>query len=93
MVFITEGMSLRIPAGGLRLPLDGSELLPVTVEVRLETLQHWLRVALEHVDLAGQAHAHLLQPDVLKDIERPAGYSCGSQPGNCQDLWIACYAA
>lgn len=67
MVFITGGMSLRIPAGGLRIPLDGSEPPPLLVEVRLDTWHHWLRIALDHIAQAEQAHIHLLQPDVLAD--------------------------
>jgi hypothetical protein len=67
MVFISEGMQLRIPAGGLKIALDGSDPPPITVEVRLDTWQHWLRVAVANVDRANAAHVDLLAAHAASD--------------------------
>jgi hypothetical protein len=53
-------MSLRIPPGGLVIPLDGSEIPPVKVEVVLDTWPYWLTIATGHADEAVAAHAQLL---------------------------------
>lgn len=60
MVFITEGMQLRIPEGGLQISLDGGEPPPLRVHVRLDTWQHWIRIAVANVDNANREHAELL---------------------------------
>src|ERR1700733_5059388 len=60
MVFITEGMSIRIPPGGLVISLDKSKVPPLKIEVALDTWRHWLRIANTHVETAMSAHAVLL---------------------------------
>ena len=67
MVFITEGMSLRVPAGGLVISLDGSETPPVKFEVALDTWRYWLNIATGHVDNAVRAHAELLAAHAAND--------------------------
>jgi len=63
MVMITEGMQLRIPVGALTLSLDGPTVVRVErVEVRLDTWQHWLRIAIMNVYAAHRAHDRLLTP-------------------------------
>ncbi len=60
-IFTTNGMHLRIPAGGLRIPLDGSAPPPVVVEVGLDTWDHWLAIARDHTRAAEAAHEQLLR--------------------------------
>jgi len=60
-------MSLRIPAGGLVISLDGSEVPPVKFEVVLDTWRYWLNIALAHVDNAVRAHAELLAAHAAGD--------------------------
>jgi hypothetical protein len=67
MVLISEGMQLKIPASGLVIPLDGSTPPPVSVQVRLDTWQHWLRIAVANVALATQAHKRLLVAHTAKE--------------------------
>jgi hypothetical protein len=67
VVFITEGMSLRIPVGGLVIPLDGSEMPPVKIEVVLDTWRYWLNIATGHVDNAVGAHAKLVAAHAAND--------------------------
>lgn len=67
MVFSSDGMQIRIPPGALRIPLDGSEPSPVMVEVRLDTWQHRLRIAVEHVDRSNAAHDALLTAQGASD--------------------------
>lgn len=67
MVFITEGMSLRIPAGGLVIPVDGSAVPPVKFEVALDTWRYWLKIATGHVDNAVTAHEELLAAHAESD--------------------------
>ena len=67
MVFITEGMSLRIPAGGLVIPLDGSAVPPVKFEVVLDTWRYWLKIATGHVDNAVKVHEELLAAHAESD--------------------------
>ena len=67
MVFITEGMSLRIPAGGLVIPVDGSSAPSVKFEVVLDTWRYWLKIATGHVDNAVKAHEELLAAHAESD--------------------------
>jgi hypothetical protein len=60
-VFISEGMTLRIPAGGLVLPLDGSPPPPVQVEVSLDMTPMWVDVALDQALVARRHHEQLLE--------------------------------
>jgi hypothetical protein len=62
-------VQLRIPAGGLTIPLDGRDPAPVTIEVRLDTWQHCLRIAVTNVDAANNAHAELVS------LTQPVGRS------------------
>jgi hypothetical protein len=58
-VLISEGMSLRIPAGALVLPLDGSPPPPVRVQVSLDMTPMWLDVALDQAIAARRSHEQL----------------------------------
>jgi hypothetical protein len=77
VVFITdEGMSLRIPAGGLRITLDEAGqpvILPVEVEIAFDIWPAWLSIAIEHENGAVAAHAELLEaPAQAKDEQAAA---------------------
>jgi hypothetical protein len=60
-ILISEGMSLRIPAGALVLPLDGSPPPPVRVEVSLDMTPMWVDVALEQALVARRSREQLLR--------------------------------
>lgn len=60
-IFVTRGSSLRIPAGGLVLPLDGSAPPPVEVELLLELWDRWLEIAGGQTVAAEAAHRQLLE--------------------------------
>jgi hypothetical protein len=60
-VFISEGMSLRIPVGGLVLPLDGSPAPPVLFEVSLDMTPMWVDVALDQALVARRNREELLE--------------------------------
>lgn len=57
---MSSGGSLRIPAGSLLIPNGGSPPPAVTVELSLDTWDHWLAIAKEMVERAEDAHAQLL---------------------------------
>lgn len=59
-IFVTRGSSLRIPAGGLVLPLDGSEPPPVQIELLLELWDRWLEISGTETVAAEAAHRRLL---------------------------------
>ena len=59
-VFVTRGSSLRIPPGGLILPLDGSPPPPVQVELLLELWDRWLEISGSQTIAAEAAHERLL---------------------------------
>lgn len=60
-IFVTRGSSLRIPAGGLVLPLDGSEPPPVQIELLLELWDRWLEISGTQTLAAEAAHEQLLE--------------------------------
>lgn len=60
-------MSLRIPAGGLVISLDGSGIPPVKFEVVLNTWRYWLNIATGHVNDAVRAHTDLLAAHAEND--------------------------
>lgn len=57
---MSSGGSLRIPAGGLRIPLDGSPIPAVTVELSLDTWDHWLSISKEMIERAEEAHDRMI---------------------------------
>lgn len=59
-ILVTRGSSLRIPAGGLVLPLDGSAPPPVQVELLLELWDRWLEISGGQTVAAEAAHRQLL---------------------------------
>ncbi len=69
MVFIMEGMSLRIPAGGLSISVDeaGNPTASLSaMHVAYEIWPHWLEIALDHAELyIHPPDINLLQHDVL----------------------------
>ena len=60
-IFITRGSSLRIPAGGLVLPLDDRPPSPVQVELLLDMWDRWLAILSNEVRAAEAAHERLLR--------------------------------
>lgn len=60
-VALPEGTSLRIPAGALQIPLDGSDPPAVRVLLALDTWPHWLRGAIARTMAAHAAHKAFLE--------------------------------
>lgn len=61
-IFIARGMTLRIPAGGLRITLDGEDgpsFDPVKFEVSLDVWEHWFEIGSEAVAKQSAARAQL----------------------------------
>ena len=56
-VFISKGMRVGIPPGGLTIK-DG-QLLPVVLHAALDVVPHWLGIALKHLQVAEEEHAQL----------------------------------
>ena len=56
-MFITKGMQIRVPVGGLKLSSDGTASLEV--EVLLYTHSYWLDIALDHLERAATAETAL----------------------------------
>ncbi len=56
-IFISKGMRLQIPAGGLVIPLDGSIPPSVTVRVHFDVCPTWLEIAARHADEAKERKA------------------------------------
>jgi hypothetical protein len=71
-LFITRGSSLRIPAGGLVLPLDDRPPPPVQVELLLDMWDRWLEISSNEVGAAEAAHKRLLESLGAPDTERGA---------------------
>src|SRR3954470_14138771 len=62
MVFITSGMNVRIPAGGLTLSMTGDKLeSSLRLEVALDTWYHWLEIGLKEAIEAKRYHNELLR--------------------------------
>lgn len=61
VVFIIEGMSLRIPAGGLSISIDeaGGQEASVTFHVVYEIWPHWLEIACDHAETANEFRRQL----------------------------------
>jgi hypothetical protein len=64
-IFISDGTSVRIPEGGLRLTLPRGDDLPVetpslTLELALDMWPHWLDVAIDSADAARSARSDLM---------------------------------
>jgi len=61
-VFISRGMRVQIPAGGLKISL-GSDTEPginLTLHVSLDIHPYWLEIALSHLEHASAAHEEVL---------------------------------
>jgi hypothetical protein len=71
-IFITRGSSLRIPAGGLVLPLDDKPPPPVQVELMLDMWDRWLEISSNETRNAEAAHAQLLESLSAPDAVRGA---------------------
>ena len=69
-IFVTRGSSLRIPAGGLTLPLDGSPPPPVQMELLLELWDRWLEISANQTLAAEAAHRRLLEAVKAEDDDR-----------------------
>lgn len=70
-VFITRGMRLSIPAGGLKIGLgpDGSEASSVRFQVGISLFPIWLEVALRHLREAVAANALLVSAHGKKESD------------------------
>jgi hypothetical protein len=53
-VFISRGMKLQIPAGGLLIPLDGTAPPSVTLHVHFDVCPTWLEIAARHAQEANE---------------------------------------
>jgi hypothetical protein len=56
---IRRGMTVRIPAGGLRIDLNKSDM-SLTLHSSLALYPYWLEIALTHLERAREAHQQLL---------------------------------
>ena len=95
-VFISEGMGLRIPAGGLTIGVgeDGQLTSSITFEVALDVWPMWLDVALDHAVQAAKVRLE------LEDAVRSAGESglegkdqAALMTGECQAGMVSIAAA
>lgn len=71
-VFISDGMSLRIPAGGLRLAVGadgGVDIPPVQFEVMLDVWPFWLDIAIDQAAAASRARWDLERAASASGIE------------------------
>ena len=75
MVFISEGMHLRIPVGGLVIGPDGAS---VRLEVSIDMWPYWADVALDHVVAAQSARRRLLAAVAAAD-ETAKGIALGEE--------------
>jgi hypothetical protein len=79
-VFITEGMQLRIPVGGLTLGLDasGGMTSSLVLEVRIDFWPYWLDIGLEHATQAAAERQRLIgRNDAMPaDIASALGAEC-----------------
>jgi hypothetical protein len=60
MVFLTRGMNLRIPAGGLEISLVDGTMSVKTVELAADLWYDWIDIAIRELRQAQDAHADLL---------------------------------
>jgi hypothetical protein len=76
---ITRGMSVRIPAGGLKIVLGEGEphLPPVTVQVSLNMCPFWLEIALSHLFDAERQHIALVGVNHEADTPGARKYAGG----------------
>jgi len=58
-ILVTRGVSLRIPAGGLKISL--CEACTCSVQVNLNIWLHWLEIAMSHLEEAQVQHEALLR--------------------------------
>ncbi len=61
-VFISRGMSIQIPVGGLKISLGGDTEpdMSLTLHVSLDIHPYWLEIALSHLERASAAHEEVL---------------------------------
>lgn len=62
-IYISRGMRLKFPAGGITISINDNgqpEVNVKRVEVCLDPHVHWLEIALQHLDKAERAHITLL---------------------------------
>ncbi len=63
-IFLTPGIGLRIPEGGLRLEIgeDGQLVSSsLTMQVLLDVCPHWLELMLDHLEVSEQANAAVME--------------------------------
>jgi hypothetical protein len=90
MVFISEGMRLRIPAGGLQIGFDERAKLTssVTFEVLLDVWPYWLDVGMDHTREATLTRIQLREADASDDKAKATLLS-----EECQSGMVAICAA
>lgn len=90
MVFISEGMRLRVPSGGLRIGLDesGKPTSSLTFEVLLDVWPYWLDVGMNHTREATHARLQLQETDPSDDKAKAVLLS-----EECQSSMVAICAA
>jgi hypothetical protein len=61
-VFVTRGIGIRIPAGGLTLGIgpDGETQGNLRLQVALDMCPHWLEIAVAHLEVAAHARSDLI---------------------------------
>ncbi len=66
-VFITRGMGVRIPAGGLVIGTgpDGKNSASIRLQVALDMCPYWLEIAVEHLRVASSARAEVLAAQAI----------------------------
>jgi hypothetical protein len=79
-VFISKGMRVTIPAGGLSIGFDeqGNFTSSCTLHVSIDLCPYWLMIALTHLCTADQMHSKLLEASNANEPE--AISSCLEQP-------------
>lgn len=76
-IFISDGTSVRIPEGGLRLTLPRGDDLPggppsLTLELALDMWPHWLDVAIDSADAARSARSDLMSAAAAEALDGQA---------------------
>jgi hypothetical protein len=64
-VFVSNGMDLRV--SNVSFNLETGEVAPVTIDVRLDTWNHWLYIARESRDKAEAALVNVLEASEKND--------------------------
>lgn len=91
-VYISEGMGVRIPAGGLTISIDEQGAPSVQViefQVSLDVWPYWIDIGMDHADLARKARREL-EEAVAEDRDADKGIHLEAE---CKAGMVACSAA